>query len=81
MTPTRAAMGTATDAINGLALPEAQRELLVAHIAVADAVCYLFGYAGVIIFSRYPKRLAAGLLPPALQSARAHLRPSWSGGR
>ena len=45
-----AAMGTATDAINGLALPEAQRALLVAHVAVADAVCYLFGYAGVIIF-------------------------------
>jgi putative transport protein len=45
-----AAMGTATDAINGLALPEADRERLVAHIAVADAVCYIFGYAGVIIF-------------------------------
>jgi len=45
-----AAMGTATDAVNGLALPEAQRQLLVAHIAVADAVCYVFGYAGVIVF-------------------------------
>ena len=45
-----AAMGTATDAVNGLALPEADRALLVAHIAVADAVCYIFGYAGVIIF-------------------------------
>ena len=45
-----AAMGTATDAINGLALPEADRAALVAHIAVADAVCYIFGYAGVIIF-------------------------------
>ena len=45
-----AAMGTATDAVNGLALPEADRELLVAHIAVADAVCYIFGYAGVILF-------------------------------
>ena len=45
-----AAMGTATDAVNGLALPEADRQLFVAHIAVADAVCYLFGYAGVIIF-------------------------------
>src|SRR6516165_10442893 len=45
-----AAMGTATDAINGLALPQADRELFVAHIAVADAVCYIFGYAGVIIF-------------------------------
>jgi putative transport protein len=45
-----AAMGTATDAVNGLALPETERGLLVAHIAVADAVCYIFGYAGVIIF-------------------------------
>src|SRR6185312_16985984 len=45
-----AAMGTATDAINGLALPEADRALFVAHIAVADAVCYIFGYAGVITF-------------------------------
>ena len=45
-----AAMGTATDAINGLALSEADRALFVAHIAVADAVCYIFGYAGVIIF-------------------------------
>src|ERR1700760_2095446 len=45
-----AAMGTATDAVNGLPIPEAQRALLVSHIAVADAVCYIFGYAGVIIF-------------------------------
>ena len=45
-----AAMGTATDAVNGLALPEADRALFVAHIAVADAVCYIFGYAGVILF-------------------------------
>ena len=45
-----AAMGTATDAINGLPLPESDRLLLVAHIAVADAVCYIFGYAGVILF-------------------------------
>jgi putative transport protein len=45
-----AAMGTATDAVNGLALPEAERQLFVAHIAVADAVCYIFGYAGVILF-------------------------------
>jgi putative transport protein len=45
-----AAMGTATDAINGLALSEADRGRLVAHVAVADAVCYIFGYAGVILF-------------------------------
>jgi putative transport protein len=45
-----AAMGPATDAVNGLAIPEADRARFVAHIAVADAVCYIFGYAGVIIF-------------------------------
>jgi putative transport protein len=45
-----AAMGTATDAINGLAIPEEQRAMFVSHIAVADAVCYIFGYAGVILF-------------------------------
>jgi len=45
-----AAMGTATDAINGLAIPDAQRALFVSHIAVADAVTYIFGYAGVILF-------------------------------
>lgn len=45
-----AAMGTATDAINGLAIPEADRARFVAHVAVADAVCYIFGYAGVILF-------------------------------
>lgn len=45
-----AAMGTATDAINGLSAPEAQRALFVSHVAVADAVCYIFGYIGVITF-------------------------------
>ncbi|HEX2656069.1 MAG TPA: aspartate-alanine antiporter [Xanthobacteraceae bacterium] len=45
-----AAMGTATDAVNGLAVSEAQRAQYVSHIAVADAVCYIFGYAGVIMF-------------------------------
>jgi putative transport protein len=45
-----AAMGTATDAINGLAASEEQRALFVSHVAVADAVCYIFGYAGVILF-------------------------------
>jgi putative transport protein len=45
-----AAMGTATDAINGLSVDEAQRALFVSHVAVGDAVCYIFGYAGVITF-------------------------------
>src|SRR3954464_6594303 len=41
-----AAMGTATDAINELPIGEAERMALVAHVAVADAVTYIFGYAG-----------------------------------
>ena len=44
------AIGTASEAINALPLPEAERTRLVSHIAVADAVCYLFGTAGLIIF-------------------------------
>jgi len=45
-----AAMGTATDAVNGLALSETERTSLIAHVAVADAVTYIFGYVGVILF-------------------------------
>ncbi len=44
------AMGTATEAINALPLPEAERARYVAHIAVADAVCYVFGTIGMILF-------------------------------
>ena len=44
------AIGTATEAIGALPLPEAERERLIAHIAVADALCYLFGTFGVIVF-------------------------------
>ncbi len=45
-----AAMGTATEAIGALPLPDAVRASLVAHVAVADAVCYLFGAVGAIWF-------------------------------
>lgn len=44
------AIGTATEAIQALPLPEAERARLVSHIAVADALCYLFGAFGVIVF-------------------------------
>jgi putative transport protein len=44
------AIGTATEAINSLPLPEAERAKLVGHVAVADALCYLFGAFGVILF-------------------------------
>ena len=44
------AIGTATEAINALSLPQAERDRLVAHVAVADAICYVFGAFGVILF-------------------------------
>ena len=44
------AMGTASEAIKALALPDAETQLLIAHIAVADAMCYVFGTFGVIAF-------------------------------
>ena len=45
-----AAMGTASEAIRTLALPAAEHERLIAHVAVADALCYVFGTLGVILF-------------------------------
>ena len=62
-----AAMGTATEAVNRLAIPEEQRALYVAHIAVADAVCYIFGIAGAIWFCSVgaPKLLGADLVADA----------------
>lgn len=42
------AIGTASEAIRGLALSDEQKQLLIGHIAVADAICYIFGTIGVI---------------------------------
>lgn len=63
------AMGTATEAINALPLPEADRARFVAHIAVADAVCYVFGAVGVILFCSVvgPKLLGIDLVAEALK--------------
>lgn len=62
-----AAMGTATEAVNRLAISEEQRALYVAHIAVADAVTYIFGIAGAIWFCSVgaPKLLGADLVADA----------------
>lgn len=63
------AMGTATEAINALPLPEDDRVRLVGHIAVADAVCYLYGAAAVIIFCSTvgPKLLGIDLREESLK--------------
>jgi putative transport protein len=42
------AIGTASEAIRGLVIPEEQKQLLIGHVAVADAICYIFGTIGVI---------------------------------
>lgn len=44
------AIGTASEAIRTLPLAPAEQERLIAHVAVADAVCYVFGALGVIVF-------------------------------
>ena len=44
------AIGTGSDAIMSLALPLEQRKLLVSHIAIADALTYVFGALGMIWF-------------------------------
>ena len=43
-------MGTATEAIGSLGLPDADRDRLIAHVAIADAICYVFGAIGMIWF-------------------------------
>jgi putative transport protein len=45
------AIGTAAEAIRALPLPKEQRDQLISHIAVADALCYLFGALGVILMT------------------------------
>ena len=42
------AIGTASEAIRSLSLPDQLKQQWVAHIAVADAICYIFGTLGVI---------------------------------
>ena len=44
------AMGTAIDAIMGLNLPPAEKQALANHVPVADAVCYLFGFWGEVLY-------------------------------
>src|SRR3954464_15335797 len=44
------AMGTASDAIMGLPLSEEEKKLFISHVAVADALCYVFGAVAVIWF-------------------------------
>jgi putative transport protein len=62
-----AAMGTASEAIGSLPLDEATRALLVSHVAIADALCYVFGAAGAIWFcsAAAPRLLGVDLVAEA----------------
>ena len=42
------AIGTASEAIRALSVSDEQKQLWIGHIAVADAICYIFGTLGVI---------------------------------
>ena len=42
-------IGTASEAIRGLSVPDEQKTQWIGHIAVADAICYIFGTLGVIL--------------------------------
>jgi putative transport protein len=44
------AIGTASDAITRLGLPEEETKRLVSHVAVADALTYIFGTVGAVWF-------------------------------
>lgn len=77
-----AAMGTATEAINNLAIPLEEQQRYVAHVGVADAVCYLFGVVGAIWFcsSLAPKLLGADLEAEARKmEAELGLEPTHQG--
>jgi putative transport protein len=43
------AIGTASEAIRGLPVSDDQKQQWISHIAVADAICYIFGTLGVIL--------------------------------
>ncbi len=81
------AIGTASEAIRGLAMADAQKQQLISHIAVADAVCYIFGTAGLIWFcsSLGPKLLRVNLREEAkkiesklgMKRTKLGVTPAW----
>jgi len=55
-------IGTADGAIQGLAIPAAEKAILQSNVAVAYAISYIFGVAGLILFYRIiPKILRIDL--------------------
>jgi putative transport protein len=81
------AIGTASEAIRSLALDEELKTKLISHIAVADALCYVFGAFGVIFVcgTLGPKLLGLDLRAEAAKveaqfgvvRTKAGVAPAW----
>ncbi len=82
------AIGTASEAIKSLStVSEEQKQLLTAHVAVADAICYIFGTIGVIWCCSYlgPRLLGIDLRAESkkeesklgIQHARLGISSAW----
>ncbi len=72
------AIGTASEAIRGLSLPDDTKQLLIGHIAVADAICYIFGTIGVMWCCSWlgPKLLGINLQTESKkEEAKLGIRP------
>src|SRR5277367_460963 len=81
------AIGTASEAIRALSVSAEQKDLWVGHVAVADAICYIFGTLGVIwcCGSLGPKLLRIDLRTESkkieatlgIQPAKAGVQSAW----
>jgi putative transport protein len=81
------AIGTASEAIRMLSISAEQKDLWVSHVAVADAICYIFGTLGVIwcCSSLGPKLLRFDLRKESkkveaslgIQPAKAGIQTAW----
>jgi putative transport protein len=76
-----AALGTGLSAISELAIPEETKATLVAHAPLADAITYLFGDLGLILFLTWlgPKLMRADLKSDA-RALEAKLSEGRAGG-
>jgi putative transport protein len=80
-------IGTANEAIRALSVSADQKDLWIGHIAVADAICYIFGTLGVIwcCGSLGPKLLRFDLRAESkkvegnlgIQPAKPGVQPAW----
>jgi putative transport protein len=71
------AMGTATDAIGQLPLPEAARQELAHHVPLGDAVTYVFGVIAPAIFL---SKFAAKMIGADLKAECEKMEDELSGG-